>query len=141
MESDAPESCGWADWPKIRVPIVLVVTGVLSLPLAHYFGDRFRPGSPARLGLMLAPMLLYSGAAVAFAFAIRRLDELLRQVHLQAATVGFVAAVITGFLFDGLNQAGVLRAAPGDAASLGIVAWAIALIHFSRHYHIWRWQR
>ncbi len=140
-EPEANAACGW-NWKNfrhVRVPMSLLIAALVTQPLFTWLGAGYATGSPARMALMLAPMLLYSAVAVTLTWNLRKLDELLRHVHLQAATIGFVAALVAGFLLSGFAKAGVLHAAPGDGGAIGIFAWAIAMFRLSRRYRLGRW--
>lgn len=137
---EAEATCDWRkNWRHVRLPMSLLIAAMISEPLLEWFGADYGLGSPARVALMLAPMLLYSAGAVTFALSMRKMDELHRRVHLQSATVGFVAALVAGFLLDGLTHAGLLRAAPADAGAVGLIAWVAALFTITRRYQLGRW--
>src|SRR5689334_16663850 len=78
----------------VRGAIVVAV----AIPVLAYFGRRFDTGSPARLAIAGAEALLIAGLAVACVLSIRRLDELMLKLHLEAIAISFA---ITGALIAG----------------------------------------
>src|SRR5450631_631152 len=66
--------------------------------------------SPAKPMLGFLPALLAILFVVAFVKDVRKLDEMRRRIHLQAAATAFLLTVILTFVFDGLKDAGIYRA-------------------------------
>ena len=58
--------------------------------------------SPAKPMLGFLPALMAILFVVAFAKDVRKLDEMIRRIHLQAAAISFLLIVILTFVFDGL---------------------------------------
>lgn len=90
--------------------------------------------SPARQLLGFLPALLAVLFVVAFVKDVRKLDEMVKRIHLQAAAIAFLLTVVLTFVFDGLNDAGI--ATRSDLSSdlvftCGVFTWAVALIFLS----------
>jgi hypothetical protein len=90
--------------------------------------------SPARQMLGFLPALLAVFFVVAFVKDVRKLDEMKRRIHLQAAAVAFLLTVILTFVFDGLKGAGIYSATLGDLDTATVLIWAAALIFLSLRY-------
>jgi Kef-type K+ transport system membrane component KefB len=65
---------------------------------------------------------------------VRKLDEMVRRIHLQAASTAFLLTVILTFVFDGLESAGIYRATRGALVTANLVIWVAALICFNWRY-------
>src|SRR5690349_10866937 len=70
--------------------------------------------APAKTILGLLPVLLAILFVAAFVKDVRKLDEMRRRIHLQAAAVAFLLTVILSFVFDGLKSAGIYSATLSD---------------------------
>jgi hypothetical protein len=90
--------------------------------------------SPARQILGFLPALLAVLFVVAFVKDVRKLDEMRRRIHLQAAAIAFLLTVILTFVFDGLKDAGIYRATLSDLDTASVMIWAAALIFLSVRY-------
>ena len=90
--------------------------------------------SPARQLLGFLPALLAILFVAAFVKDVRRLDEMRRSIHLQAAAISFLLTVILTFVFDGLKSAGIYRATLSDLESATVLIWAVALVALSLRY-------
>ena len=90
--------------------------------------------SPVRQVLGFLPALLAIVFVVAFVRDVRKLDEMRRQIHLQAAAISFLLTVILTFVFDGLKNAGIYRATVSDLNTATVLIWAAALIFLSLRY-------
>ena len=90
--------------------------------------------SPVRQVLGFLPALLAIVFVVAFVRDVRKLDEMRRQIHLQAAAISFLLTVILTFVFDGLKNAGIYRATVSDLETATVLIWAAALIALSLRY-------
>jgi hypothetical protein len=90
--------------------------------------------SPARAMLGFLPALMAVLFVVAFVKDVRKLDEMARRIHLQAAAISFMLTVILTFVFDGLKTAGIYRATLSDLDTATVVIWACALIFLSMRY-------
>ena len=85
-----------------------VLWGIAALATALTVKWRFRHEelhSPARPILGFLPALLAVLFVVAFVKEVRKLDEMRRHIHLQAAAISFLLTVILTFVFDGLKSA------------------------------------
>jgi hypothetical protein len=90
--------------------------------------------SPAKPMLGFLPSLLAIVFVVAFVKDVRKLDEMRRRIHLQAAAISFLLTVILTFVFDGLKNAGIYRATLSDIDTATVLIWATALIVLSVRY-------
>ena len=90
--------------------------------------------SPARQMLGFLPALLAILFVVAFVKGVRKLDEMRRHIHLQAAAISFLLTVILTFVFDGLKSAGIYSATLSDLDTATVLIWAAALIFLSLRY-------
>jgi len=90
--------------------------------------------SPATQLLGFLPALLAILFVVAFVKDVRKLDEMRRRIHLQAAAISFLLTVILTFVFDGLKNAGIYRATLSDLETGTVLIWAAALIVLSLRY-------
>ena len=90
--------------------------------------------SPAKPLLGFLPALMAILFVVAFVKDVRKLDEMRRRIHLQAAAIAFVLTVILTFVFDGLENARIYRATLSDLNSATVLIWAAALIILSLRY-------
>jgi hypothetical protein len=87
--------------------------------------------SPAKPMLGFLPALMAILFVVAFVRDVRKLDEMIRRIHLQAAAISFLLTVILTFVFDGLKGAGIYRATLSDLDTATVLIWAAALIFLS----------
>ena len=90
--------------------------------------------SPAKPILGFLPTLMAILFVVAFVKDVRKLDEMRRRIHLQAAATAFLLTVILSFVFDGLGSAGIYRATLSDLNTATVLIWATALIVLSLRY-------
>jgi ABC-type Fe3+-siderophore transport system permease subunit len=88
--------------------------------------------SPVRPILALLPALMAVLFVVAFVRDVRKLDEMVRRIHLQAAAISFLMTVILTFFFEGLKDAGIYRATMSDLHA--VLIWAATLIFLSLRY-------
>ena len=96
--------------------VLLVAVAIVILAR---FGRGFEPGSVPRLAIATAQALLIAGIAVASVLSIRRLDELLLKVHLEAIAISFT---ITGALIAGW---GMLEKGGAPRVEWGVWAWPL----------------
>jgi hypothetical protein len=90
--------------------------------------------SPAGPILGFLPSLLAIFMVVALVKDVRKLDEMRRRIHLQAAAISFLLTVILTFVFDGLKSAGIYRATLSDLDTATVLFWVAALIFLSLRY-------
>lgn len=90
--------------------------------------------SPAKPLLGFLPALMAILFVVAFVKNARKLDEMRRRIHLQAAAIAFLLTVILTFVFDGLENAGIYRATRSDLNTATVLIWAAALTVLSLRY-------
>ena len=84
--------------------------------------------------LGLLPALMAVLFVVAFVKDVRKLDEMLKRIHLQAAAISFLLTVILTFVFDGLKSAGIYRATLSDLDTATVLIWVAALMFLSLRY-------
>ena len=113
----------------------ITILFVLAILVLTYFGKLFSPGTPARLAIASVAALLTAAFVVVCVLSIRKLDELLLKVHLEAIAISFTAS---GALMAGwgmLEHAGAPRMEWGLWAwPLMSVLWAVAVAIRSRRY-------
>ncbi len=111
---------------------VLIAATVVALA---WVGRRFAPGSLPRLSIGMAQALLMAWLVVTSMTRIRRLDELMLKVHLEAIAFAFTA---TGALLAGwgmLEHAGAPRFEWGLWGwPLMAVLWGVAAMVRTRQY-------
>lgn len=90
--------------------------------------------SSAKPILGLLPALMAVLFVVAFVKDVRKLDEMVRRIHLQAAAISFLLTVILTFVFDGLKSAGIYRATLSDLDTATVLIWVAALMLLSLRY-------
>ena len=116
-------------------PYVLWGAAALTAGLAvKWIFEHEELHSPAKLILGFLPALLAICFVVAFVKDVRKLDEMRRQIHLQAAAIAFLLTVILTFVLDGLKSAGIYGATLNDLDTATVFIWAAALIFLSLRY-------
>lgn len=90
--------------------------------------------SPAKPILGFLPVLPAILFVVAFVKDVRKLDEMRKLIHLQAAAISFLLTVTLTFVFDGLKSAGIYRATLSDLDTATVLIWLAAIIFVSRRY-------
>ena len=116
-------------------PYVLWGAAALTAGLAvKWIFENEELQSPAKPMLGFLPTLLAICFVVAFVKDVRKLDEMRRQIHLQAAAIAFLLTVILTFVLDGLKSAGIYRATLNDLDTATVLIWAAALIFLSLRY-------
>ena len=116
-------------------PYVLWGAAALTAGLAvKWIFEHEELHSPAKPMLGFLPTLLAICFVVAFVKDVRKLDEMRRQIHLQAAAIAFLLTVILTFVLDGLKSAGIYRATLSDLDTATVLIWAAALIFLSLRY-------
>ena len=116
-------------------PYVLWGAAALTAGLAvKWIFEHEELHSPAKPMLGFLPALLAICFVVAFVKDVRRLDEMRRQIHLQAAAIAFLLTVILTFVLDGLKSAGIYAATLNDLDTGTVLIWAAALIFLSLRY-------
>jgi xanthosine utilization system XapX-like protein len=116
-------------------PYVLWGAAALTAGLAvKWIFEHEELHSPAKPMLGFLPTLLAICFVVAFVKDVRKLDEMRRQIHLQAAAIAFLLTVILTFVLDGLKSAGIYAATLNDLETATVLIWAAALIFLSLRY-------
>ena len=115
-------------------PFVLWGIAALATALTVQWIVRHVEHSPAKPMLGFLPALMAILFVVAFVKDVRKLDEMRRGIHLQAAATSFLLTVLLSFVFDGLESAGIYRATLSDLNTATVLFWAAALIFLSLRY-------
>ena len=116
-------------------PFVLWGIAALTMALAvKWIIKHEELHSPVRPIVCFLPALMAILFVVAFLKDVRKLDEMGRRIHLQAAAIAFLLTVLLTFVFDGLKSAGIYNATLSDVDSATVLFWAIALIFSSLRY-------
>lgn len=126
-------SCeGHSRWsqPWVLWNAAAVVTGLITI----WVFRNEKLNSPSRIVLGFLPALLWIVCVVALVRQIRALDEMGRRIHLQAASIAFVATIILNFVSLGLNSAKIYTVEAGDLGGAGIVIWGVAAAFLARRY-------
>src|SRR5205823_6508324 len=90
--------------------------------------------SPAKSILGFLPALMVIFMVVAILQDVRKLDEMGRRLHMQAAAISFLLTIILTFVFDGLAGAGIYSATRSDLNTATVSIWAAVFIFLSlRH--------
>lgn len=116
-------------------PFVLWGAAALTAALAvKWTFQHVELHSPAKPILGFLPTLLAIFFVVAFVKDVRKLDEMRRGIHMQAAAISFLLTVILTFVFDGLKTAGVYSATLSDLDTATVLFWVGALVFLSLRY-------
>lgn len=126
------ENCSWSS--RLTQPFVLwgIAAAATSLTVEWLFKHEELP-YPAKPILGFLPALLAIFFVVALVRGVRKLDEMVQRIHLQAASIAFLLTVILGFVFDGLEIRN-LHATRSDLSSALAFTWGAALIFLSLRY-------
>ncbi|HKS97076.1 MAG TPA: hypothetical protein VJV74_13210 [Terriglobia bacterium] len=116
--------------PFVLWGIAALATALTVRWILNHQGLQF----PVRPMLGFLPALMAVLFVVAFVKDVRKLDEMRRRIHLQAAAVAFLLTVILTFVFDGLKTVGIYRATLSDLDTATVLIWTAALIFFSLRY-------
>ena len=117
---------------RFMLAAVLVAVAVVAL---SFLGRRYAPGTPTRLVFAGAQAVLIAGIAIASVLSIRRLDELLLKVHLEAIAISFAlcSAFIAGW--GQLEKGGAPHIEWGVWAwPVMTMVWGLAAVIRSRQY-------
>ena len=110
----------------VGLPLVLAIQWALAnLTLSE----------PLRIGLGLLPIVPGIALVLAFVFAVRGLDEMQKQIYLQAAAITFCATLVLTFVFGGLQRAGIYTASWDDIGNNMLLIWVVAYV-----YSLWRYR-
>ena len=112
--------------------VILIALAILALT---FLGRRFSPGTAPRLAIAVVQALLMAWFVVMTVLTIRRLDELMLKLHLEAIAISFT---VTGALIAGWGMLEVAGAPRIDwslcAWPLMALLWSIAVAIRSRQY-------
>lgn len=127
--------------PRSRITSVLtqpfVLWGLAALATAltvQWILKHEELSSTTKLVLGFLPTLMAILFVVAFVNGVRKLDEMRRRIHQQAAATAFLLTVILTFVFDGLKSAGIYTATLSDLGGATVLIWSAALLFFSARY-------
>jgi Kef-type K+ transport system membrane component KefB len=96
-------NCSWTS--RLTRPYVLWGIAALGAQLTTEWLFKHEDlRAPARSILAFLPALMAILMVVAILQDVRRLDEMVRRIHLQAASTAFLLTVILTFVFDGLES-------------------------------------
>ena len=107
----------------------------LALLALVWIGRRFPVGSAPRLAIAIVQALLMGWIIVRTVLTIRRLDELLRQIHLESIAISFTifAVLISGWAM--LEKAGAPSIEWGVWAwPVMALLWCVAVVIRGRQY-------
>ncbi len=90
--------------------------------------------SLSRMVLGFLPALLWIACVVALVRKVSTLDEMGRRIHLQAASIAFVATIILNFVSVGLGEAKIYSVSASELGSAGILIWAVTVVFLTRRY-------
>ena len=110
----------------VGLPIVLGIQWVLA---------NVAVSDDLRVVLGLLPIVPGVALVLAFVYAVRGLDEMQKQIYLQAAAITFCVTVLLTFVFGGLQRAGIYSASWDDIGNNMMLIWAVAYI-----YSLWRYR-
>jgi cytochrome c biogenesis protein CcdA len=116
--------------PWVLWDAAAVVTGLAVIWVFH----NEKLSSPSRIVLGFLPALLWIGCVVALVRKVRTLDEMGKRIHMQAASIAFVATVILNFVSVGLGASKIYAVKVVDLGSAGILIWALAVVFLTRRY-------
>lgn len=94
--------------------------------------ERLSPVLQSTLGFL--PALMWILFIVAVARAVRKLDEMGKRIHLEAASISFLLTIILAYLFLGLQTVGLYTAKSGDLAGVSVLIWVLVLTIVTHRY-------
>jgi len=102
--------------------VILIALAILALT---FLGRRFSPGTAPRLAIAVVQALLMAWFVVMTVLTIRRLDELMLKLHLEAIAISFTvtAALIAGW--------GMLELAGAPRIDWSLCAWPLMALLWS----------
>jgi cytochrome c biogenesis protein CcdA len=132
MEGMLGRCGGRSRWtqPWVLWDAAAVLTGLAVMWAFH----SQKLSSPSRMVLGLLPALLWIICVVAVVRKVRTLDEMGKRIHLQAASIAFVATVILNFVSVGLGVAKIYTVEADTLGDAGIVIWAVSVAFLTRKY-------
>jgi hypothetical protein len=117
-----------------------IATGLLFVWAVGFVGTAFLikrgvvpAGAPTYL-LAVVPTALGILAVLAYMRFLRRADELLRRIQLEALALGFGAGFVASFTFDLLETAGLERAEASSLFLVMLVVYLLGLFVGARRY-------
>lgn len=116
--------------PFVLWGIATAATGLAVLWLTKH--EQLNSALRSVLGFL--PALMWICFIVALARGVRKLDEMGKRIHLQAASVAFLLTVILAYVFVGLEAAGLYVAKAGDLGGGAVLVWALVLFFITRRY-------
>ncbi len=119
----------WAQ-PWVLWDMAACVAGLAVLWVFH----NEKLSSLSRIVLGFLPALLWIACVVALVRKVSTLDEMGRRIHLQAASIAFVATIILNFVSVGLGEAKIYSVNASELGSAGILIWAVTVVFLTRRY-------
>ncbi len=122
-----------AGWRTFNTGMFLYAFLVIA---ASFVVNRTDPGTGVRVALALAPAGAFLWGMHGWLNALRRLDELGRRIHVEAATIT-LAVIVAASLTYGLLQAYVGVPAPHAFVVFGVggLTYALGTLISTRRYH------
>lgn len=131
------ENCSWSSRLKnifTRPFFFWAVAAVATQYTVEWLFKHEELPSPAKPILGFLPALMAIFFVVTFIKDVRKFDEMVQRIHLQAASIAFLLTVILMFVFDGLETAGIYRATRSALDTGVVLFWGAALIFLSLRY-------
>ena len=104
-----PKACSWSS--RLKRPLFLLWLAAIAVQLAADAFLKYTALSfPARPFIGLLPALLWILVVAAFVQAILKSDELQQRIHMQAASIASVLAIVFSLVLSELHRAGIYQA-------------------------------
>ncbi len=100
----------------------------------NWVDDRFHPEGGVRIALALLPMLGCFAALIAIIRAVRRMDELQRQIQFEALAFAFAVTALGTFGWGFLEDAGLPHLRAFAVWPVMAVAWVVGKLMANRRY-------
>ncbi|CAN5162744.1 hypothetical protein BH09PSE6_BH09PSE6_05990 [soil metagenome] len=100
----------------------------------NWVDDRFHPTGGARIALALLPMLGCFAALFAILRAVRRMDELQRQIQFEALAFAFAVTALGTFGWGFLEDAGLPHLRAFAVWPVMATAWIVGKLIANRRY-------
>lgn len=119
-------------WLRLVISVGLAVTSVIVI---SWLLESRELSLAMRLTLAAIPVLAFGVCVMVFVSLIRTIDEMQRQVHLEALGFAFPATAVVLLAFEYLRKAGVLSQLKPDyiLAAMALL-WMIGFVVARRRY-------
>lgn len=115
--------------------LVTVIALVLSLIVVSWLLRTQEFGHALRLALVLAPVVAWVFALIAYSRLIQRLDELQRRIHLEALAFAFSGLAVAMIACEYLRKAGFISALKPDyVLMMMMILWPLGFVISWRRY-------